>query len=208
VYEYCDLKWGSITASGFIAFIIGVATFLFPRHAIGFIVIFSAIVILILAGILIAEGLFIEGGGISRWLIAGIGVVGVLLALLSLVYPILIVDTAGILIRGSLVIFGCMMVFAAATIIFDFFVRSIVAFSSFLAILLVVYLILTGEQPDDLQPGDRDISHPVWHCPDRVWYSPAELAEDLPCLLSQKERMTGPGARKILFFLFRGHVLQ
>ena len=110
MYEYCDLKWGSITASGFIAFIIGVATFLFPRRAIGFIVIFSAIVILILAGILIAEGLFIEGGGISRWLIAGIGVVGVLLALLSLVYPILIVDTAGILIGVSLVIFGCMMV--------------------------------------------------------------------------------------------------
>lgn len=145
MYEYCDLKWGSITTSGFIAFIIGVATFLFPRHAMGFIVTFGAIVILVLAGILIAEGLFIDGGGISRWLIAGIGVVGVLLALVSLVYPILIVDTAGILIGVSLVIFGCIMVFAAATIIFDFFVRSIVAFSSFLAILLGIYLILTPE---------------------------------------------------------------
>ena len=145
VYEFCDLKWGSITASGFIALFIGIASFFFPRHAIGFIVIFSTLVILVLAGILIAEGLFIEGGGLSKWLIVGIGAVGVLLALVSLLNPELIIVTAGILIGVSLIIFGCLMVLAAATIIFDFFVRSIVAFSSFGAILLGVYLILTPE---------------------------------------------------------------
>lgn len=145
MYEYCDLKWGSITASGFIALCIGVASFFIPRHAIGFIVLFSTLVILVLAGILIAEGLFIQGGGLSRWLIAGIGVVGVLLALVSLINPEFIVVTAGILIGVCLIIFGCLMVLAAATIIFDFFVRSIVAFSSLGAILLGVYLILTPE---------------------------------------------------------------
>ncbi|MEI8331306.1 MAG: hypothetical protein WCF90_06630 [Methanomicrobiales archaeon] len=65
MYEYCDLKWGSITASGFVAFIIGVATFLFPLHPMGFIIAFSAMVILILTCSLIAEELFIEGGGYS-----------------------------------------------------------------------------------------------------------------------------------------------
>jgi len=145
VYEYCDLKWGSITASGFLALFIGVATFFFPRHAMGFIVTFSAIVILVLAGILIAEGLFIEGGGFSRWLIAGIGAVGILLALVSLLNPAWIIATAGILIGVSLIVFGCLMVLAAATIIFDFFVRSIVAFSSFAAILLGIYLIVIPE---------------------------------------------------------------
>jgi uncharacterized membrane protein HdeD (DUF308 family) len=141
MYEYCDLKWGSITVSGFLALILGLAAILFPRHAIGLVVTFSAIVILVLAGILIAEGLFLEGKGISGWIIAGIGLVGVALALIAVIYPALIIATAGELIGLSLIIFGCLMVFAAATIIFDFFVRSIVAFSSFFAILLGVYFV-------------------------------------------------------------------
>lgn len=145
VYEFCDLKWGSITASGFIALCIGIGSFFFPRHAVGFIITYSTIIILVLAGILIAEGLFIEGGGSSRWLIVGIGAIGVFLALISVLNPAWIIVTGGIIIGICLIIFGCLMVLAAATIIFDFFVRSIVAFSSFGAILLGVYLILTPE---------------------------------------------------------------
>lgn len=145
MYEYCDLKWGSITATGFLAFLIGIATFLFPRHAIGLAVTFTTVVVLALAGILMAEGLFIEGGGISRLVLAGIGAVGILLAVMSLLNPGWIIITAGVLIGFSLIVFGCLMVFAAATIIFDFLVRSIVAFSSFFAILLGVYFVMVPE---------------------------------------------------------------
>jgi uncharacterized membrane protein HdeD (DUF308 family) len=145
MYEYCDLKWGSITLSGFLSLLLGIAAILFPRHAIGLVVTFSAIVILVLAGILIAEGLFIEGKGISGWIIAGIGLVGIILALVAILQPVWIVITAGELIGVSLIVFGCLMVFAAATIIFDFFVRSIVAFSSFFAIMLGVYFVFFPE---------------------------------------------------------------
>jgi len=145
MYEYCDLKWGSITASGLLALLIGVAAFLFPRHAIGLIVTFTVVVILVLAGTLIAEGLFMEGRGMSKWVIAGIGVVGILLALVALVYPQWIIVTAGVLIGICLIVFGCLMILAAATIIFDFFVRNIVAFSSFFAVMLGAYFVVVPE---------------------------------------------------------------
>ena len=150
MYEYCDLKWGSITAFGFLSLIIGIAALLFPRSALGLIVIFTAIVILVLAGILIAEGLFMEGGGISKWVIGGIGAVGVLISLFVFLHPEWVIFTAGVLIGVFLIIFGCVMMFAAATIIFDFFVRSIVAFSSFLAIVLGVYFIFVPKSSLDI----------------------------------------------------------
>jgi uncharacterized membrane protein HdeD (DUF308 family) len=141
MYEYCDLKWGSITAFGFLSLLIGIAALSFPREAIGFIVIFTAIIILVLAGILIAEGLFMEGAGVLKWVIGGIGVLGVLIALSAFMYPAWVVFTAGTLIGACLIIFGGLMMVAAATIIFDFIIRSIVAFSAFVAILIGVYFI-------------------------------------------------------------------
>ena len=145
MYEFCDLKWGTIIATGSLALLIGIAAFLIPHYIIGFIVTFSAIVILVLAGILIAEGLFAEGGGMTTWLLAGIGALGVLLALVSLLYPGWIIMAAGVLLGLFLIIFGCLMIFAAATIIFDFFVRSIVAFSSFFAVMLGIYFVVVPE---------------------------------------------------------------
>jgi hypothetical protein len=141
MYEYCDLKWGSITALGFLSFLIGVAALLFPRVAIGLIVIFTVVIILVLAGILIAEGLFTEGKGASKWVIGGVGTAGILIALFALLYPELVIFTAGIIIGMFLIIFGGVMVFAAATIIFDFFVRTIVLVASFVAIVLGVYFV-------------------------------------------------------------------
>jgi uncharacterized membrane protein HdeD (DUF308 family) len=145
MYEYCDLKWGSIIVTGFLALLIGIAMFLFPRHAIGLVITFTAVIILVLAGILIAEGLFMEGGGISKWLIASIGAIGILLSIVSLLHPQWIVVTAGVLIGLCLIIFGCLMVLAAATIIFDFFVQTIVAFSSFFAIIIGIYFVILPE---------------------------------------------------------------
>jgi uncharacterized membrane protein HdeD (DUF308 family) len=138
MYEFCDLKWGSITVTGMFAFLI-------PHHIIGLVITFSSVVILALAGILIAEGLFIEGGGLSKWVLAGIGVMGLALALVALVYPRWIIMTAGVILGICLIVFGCLMIFAAATIIFDFFVRSIVAFSSFFAVMLGVYFVFAPE---------------------------------------------------------------
>jgi uncharacterized membrane protein HdeD (DUF308 family) len=145
MYEFCDLKWGTITATGLLAFLAGIAAILIPHQIMGLMITFSAVVILVLAGILIAEGLFMEGKGISRWALAGIGVVGILLALVALVYPGWIILTGGVILGLCLIVFGCLMIFAAATIIFDFFVRGIVAFSSFFAVMLGIYFVFVPE---------------------------------------------------------------
>jgi uncharacterized membrane protein HdeD (DUF308 family) len=141
MYEYCDLRWGSITVSGFFSLLIGIAMLFFPRVATGLIVVFTALIILVLAGILIAEGLFLDTPGIPRWGIAGTGVLGLLLGALAILFPDWVILTAGIVIGGCLIIFGGLMLFAAASIIFDFLVRTAVAFSSMLAILVGIYFI-------------------------------------------------------------------
>jgi uncharacterized membrane protein HdeD (DUF308 family) len=145
MYEYCDLRWGSIAISGLLSLIIGVAVLVFPRVATGLIVVFTGLVILVLAGILIAEGLFLDSPGISRWGIVGIGVLGLFLGLMAILLPAWLILTAGILIGGSLIIFGALMLVTAASIIFDFLVRTIVAFSSMLAILVGIYFLFAPD---------------------------------------------------------------
>jgi|GEM_PF-1680151 len=141
MYEYCDLRWGSITVTGIFSLVLGIAALVVPRVATSFVIILTGLVILVLAGIMIAESLFLENGRITRWGIAGIGVIGVILGLLAIFLPEWIIITAGILIGGSLILFGALMLFMAASIIFDFLVRTIVAFSSMLAILIGIYFL-------------------------------------------------------------------
>jgi uncharacterized membrane protein HdeD (DUF308 family) len=141
MYEYCDLRWGSITVSGFLSLLIGIAMLVFPRVATGLLVVFTGLIILLLAGILVAEGLFLDNPGIPRWGIVGIGVMGLILAVLAIFYPDWLILTAGALIGGSLIIFGILMLIIAASIIFDFLVRAAVAFSSMLAIITGIYFL-------------------------------------------------------------------
>jgi uncharacterized membrane protein HdeD (DUF308 family) len=145
MYEYCDLKWGSIVISGFLSFIIGIAMLVVPRVATSLIVVFTGLMILVLAGILIAEGLFLDSPGIPRWGIAGIGVLGLILGVLAILFPDWLILTAGVLIGGFLIVFGALMLFAAASIIFDFLVRTVVAFSSMLAILVGIYFLFSPD---------------------------------------------------------------
>jgi uncharacterized membrane protein HdeD (DUF308 family) len=141
MYEYCDLRWGSITISGFLSLLIGTAMLVFPRVATGLLVVFTGLIILVLAGILVAEGLFLDDPRIPRWGIVGIGILGLILAVLAILYPDWLILTAGELIGGCLIIFGALMLIAAASIIFDFLVRAAVAFSSMLAILTGIYFL-------------------------------------------------------------------
>jgi uncharacterized membrane protein HdeD (DUF308 family) len=141
MYEYCDLRWGSIIVSGFLSLLIGIAMLVFPRVATGLLVVFTSLIILVLAGILVAEGLFTDSAKVPRWGIVGIGVLGLILAALAILYPDWLILTAGALIGGSLIIFGALMLIAAAGIIFDFLVRAAVAFSSMLAIITGIYFL-------------------------------------------------------------------
>jgi uncharacterized membrane protein HdeD (DUF308 family) len=150
MYEYCDLKWMSIVGSGIISFLIGFGAFLIPRVATSLIVIFTGLVILILAGILIAESLFLDGGGVPKGILAIIGGLGIILAFMAVLNPDMLIMTAGMMIGVSLIIFGTLMLVTAATIIFDFLIRAVVAFSSFLAIILGMYFVIIPSTSVDI----------------------------------------------------------
>jgi uncharacterized membrane protein HdeD (DUF308 family) len=76
VYEYCDLRWSSIVATGVLAVLAGALAILFPRVVMSFLIVFSGLMILVLAGILIAEGLFSGSQRTPAWVIPGIGMAG------------------------------------------------------------------------------------------------------------------------------------
>ena len=72
-------------------------------------------VILILAGILIAESLFLDGGGVPKGILAIIGGLGIILAFMAVLNPDMLIMTAGMMIGVSLIIFGTLMLVTAAT---------------------------------------------------------------------------------------------
>ncbi len=139
MYQYCDLRWGSIIATGLLALLAGIVALLFPPAAKGFAVIFSGLAILILAGIVIDEGLFSENQGIPAGVIFGIGILGIALGALTILAPAWLIATAGVLIGASLIIFGAIMVWLAAAIVFSDLIRLLVLISSLLAIVLGIW---------------------------------------------------------------------
>jgi uncharacterized membrane protein HdeD (DUF308 family) len=62
----------------------------------------------------------------------------------------MLIMTAGMMIGVSLIIFGTLMLVTAATIIFDFLIRAVVAFSSFLAIILGMYFVIIPSTSVDI----------------------------------------------------------
>ena len=110
----------------------------------------TGLAILILAGIVIAEGLFSESRGIPAGIMYGIGILGIALGALAILAPEYLIATAGVLIGASLIIFGAIMVWLAASIVFSFLVRSLVLISSLLAIVLGIWALFAPATSLDL----------------------------------------------------------
>jgi uncharacterized membrane protein HdeD (DUF308 family) len=141
VYEYCDLAWGTVVMTGLLAVVAGTVLLLFPGALMSIFVMVAGIIVLLLAGTLIAEGLFSTEKRVPAGVIAAIGFIGIALGILAIVVPAIVALTAGALIGAALVVFGALMAFMAASILFSFTVRALVVVSSLAAIVIGVWFL-------------------------------------------------------------------
>ena len=130
---------------GLLTLLIGMVLLFFPGFATGLFAVFAGIAIIILAGILVVESLFIDHEGLSRWGILGLGILGILFGLLVITVPSLLVIATGIVFGLFLVVFGIIEVIVSYIIIEELMVRLVLAIMGFLAVLLGIVIFLHPE---------------------------------------------------------------
>jgi uncharacterized membrane protein HdeD (DUF308 family) len=136
------LRWKSMLTLGLLTFLIGLFLLFFPGFVTSLFAVFAGIAIIMLAGILFAESLFIDREGLSRWGVLVLGIIGILFGLVVIAVPSLLVIATGIALGLFLIIFGIIEVVVSCIIIEDLMVRLVVAFMGLFAILLGSVIIL------------------------------------------------------------------
>jgi uncharacterized membrane protein HdeD (DUF308 family) len=117
----------------------------FPGFVTGLFAVFAGIAIIMLAGILFAESLFIDREGMSRWGVLVLGIVGILFGLIFIAAPSLLVIATGIALGLFLFVFGIIEMIVSYIIIEDLMVRLVIAIMGLFAILLGTVIILHPE---------------------------------------------------------------
>lgn len=127
---------------GIVSFLVGLVLLLVPGFAADLFAVFSGITIIVLAAVVMVEGLFIDHEGVSRWGVLILGVLGILLGLVVIAAPALLVIAAGLALAIFLVVFGIIEVIVAYLIIENLMVRFSAAvmgiFAAALGIVIVV----------------------------------------------------------------------
>jgi uncharacterized membrane protein HdeD (DUF308 family) len=136
------IRWKSMISLGLLTLLIGMILLFFPGFVTGLFTIFTGIAIIMLAGVLVVESLFIDNEDLSRWGILVLGILGILLGLLIIAVPSLLVIAAGIVLGLFLFIFGIIEVFVSSILIEDLMVRLVIAMMGVFALLLGVVIIL------------------------------------------------------------------
>jgi uncharacterized membrane protein HdeD (DUF308 family) len=130
---------------GFLTLLIGMILLFFPGFVTGLFAVFAGIAIIMLAGILFAESLFIDREGMSRWGVLVLGIVGILFGLIFIAAPSLLVIATGIALGLFLFVFGIIEMIVSYIIIEDLMVRLVIAIMGLFAILLGTVIILHPE---------------------------------------------------------------
>jgi len=139
------LRWKSMISLGLLTLLIGMILLFFPGFVTGLFAVFAGIAIIMLAGILFAESLFIDREGLSRWGVLVLGIIGILFGLMVIAVPALLVIATGIAFGLFLFIFGIIEAVVSYIIIEDLMVRLVIGFMGFFAILLGTVIILHPE---------------------------------------------------------------
>ena len=127
---------------GLVSFLVGLLLLFFPGYAAGLFVVFTGIAIIVLAAIIMVEGLFIDREGVSRWGVLILGILGVLLGLIVIAAPSLLVIASGIALGLFLVVFGIIEAVVAYMIVDGLMVRLVLAMLGVFAILLGTVIML------------------------------------------------------------------
>ena len=91
---------------GLLSAIVGIILLFFPGEATQFFLQIAGIVVILLSGIFLVEGLFIDNEGISKWVVLCLGIVGVIVGILTIAATFIVVVAAGLLLGIFLILFG------------------------------------------------------------------------------------------------------
>lgn len=127
---------------GLVSFLVGLFLLFFTGYATGLFAVFAGIAIIVLAAIVMVEGLFIDREGVSRWGVLILGILGILLGLIVIAAPSLLVIATGIALGLFLVVFGLIEAIVAYMILDGLMVRLVVAMMGLFAILLGTFIML------------------------------------------------------------------
>jgi len=127
---------------GLVSFLVGLLLLFFPGFSAGLFAVFAGIAIIVLAAIILVEGLFIDREGVSRWGVLILGILGVLLGLVVIAAPSLLVIASGIALGLFLVVFGIIEAVVSYMIVDGLMVRLVLAVLGVFAILLGTIIML------------------------------------------------------------------
>lgn len=147
MHEPHPLRWKSVIGLGLIAFLAGLFLVFLPAFAVDFFAVIAGIAVIIMAGIVMVESLFIDHEGISHWGVLVLGIVGVLFGILIMAAPWLLVIATGIALGLFLIAFGIIEVIVAFLLIDELMVRFAIGIMGLFAMvlgILVVFRPITG----------------------------------------------------------------
>jgi uncharacterized membrane protein HdeD (DUF308 family) len=140
--EHHVIKWRSMIGLGLLSALVGIFVLFLPSLAATLFAVIAGLSILLLSGILLAEGLFIDSEGISTWAVFGVGILGIILGIVTLAQPSWLVLAAGVLIGVYLIIFGIAEGVVGLSFIDDDMIRSVVIVMGVVAIVLGLLILI------------------------------------------------------------------
>ncbi len=140
--EHHVIKWKSMIGLGILSALVGIFVLFLPSFAAALFVLIAGISILLLSAILIAEALFIDTEGISKWAVFGLGILGIILGIVSIAQPSWFVIAAGVLFGLYLIIFGIAEGVVGLSILDDDMIRSVVIVMGIVAIMLGILILI------------------------------------------------------------------
>ena len=140
--EHHVIKWKSMIGLGVLTAIVGIFVLFLPSFAATMFVVIAGLSILLLSGVLIAEGLFIDSEGISKWAVFVLGIIGIIIGLIAVVQPSWLIVAAGVVFGIYLIIFGIAEAVVGKSIHDDDMIRSVVIVMGVASIILGILIII------------------------------------------------------------------
>lgn len=142
MHEPHPIRWKSLIGLGLLTFLAGLFLLAAPGFTADLFAVFTGIAIIMLAAIVMVEGLFIDREGVSKWGVLILGILGILLGILLIAVPSLLVIAIGVVLGLFLVVYGIVQAAVAYILLDHLMVRLALAVMGILATTLGLLIIL------------------------------------------------------------------
>ena len=127
---------------GLVSALVGLFLLFFPGYATGLFAVLAGVAIIVLAALILVEGLFLENEGVSRWGVFILGILAILLGIVVIAAPGLLIIATGLLLGLFIILFGFIEIFVACSVIEDLMVRLVLAIMGVVALLIGAVIVL------------------------------------------------------------------